>query len=98
MSCSITELSEKDVIEIGSGTVLGRIGDIEFDPKTGRITCMVIFGRQKMFGVGKTEEDIRFTWEDISVIGEETILILCPSLPPRSRPQKKNPFKNALGQ
>ncbi|MBR1811961.1 MAG: YlmC/YmxH family sporulation protein [Clostridia bacterium] len=93
MNCSITELCEKDVIEITGGTVLGRISDIEFDPQSGRITNLIIFGRQKMFGFGKTNDDIRFTWQDISVIGDDTILICCEIKPHREKP-KGNPVKS----
>ncbi|MBQ6164379.1 MAG: YlmC/YmxH family sporulation protein [Clostridia bacterium] len=93
MNCSITELCEKNVVEIGTGDLLGRIGDIEFDTETGAITCLVIFSRQKMLGFGKSEGDIRFSWKDISVIGEDTILICCEVKPQVRKPPKPGGLK-----
>ncbi|MBQ6020874.1 MAG: YlmC/YmxH family sporulation protein [Clostridia bacterium] len=93
MNCSITELCEKNVVEIGSGNLLGRIGDVEIDTETGMITCLVIFGRQKMLGMGKTDGDIRFAWKDISVIGEDAILISCDVKPQNRKPQKPGGIK-----
>ncbi len=97
MNCSITELCEKDVIEIGCGKMLGRISDIEFDTETGMITRMVIFGRHKMFGVGKSDEDLRFSWKDISVIGDETILICCEIPPQKKKEPKPGGWKGLFG-
>ena len=88
MNCSITELCEKNVVEVGTGNMLGRIGDIEFDTETGEITALTVFGRQKTFGFGKSDGDIRFLWQDISVIGADTILIRCEIRPQPPKPQK----------
>ncbi|WP_405343618.1 PRC-barrel domain-containing protein [Ruminococcus sp.] len=88
MNCSITELGEKNVIEIGSGNFLGKVGDVEFDTETGAITCLVIYGRQKMLGFGKSDGDIRFSWKDISVIGDDAILICC-DVPPAKKKEPK---------
>ena len=61
-----------------TGTVLGFIGELEIDTKTGSVANMVIFGRQKLFGVLGREEDINIPWENIEVIGEETVLVKGP--------------------
>ena len=88
MNCSITELGEKNVIEIGTGNFLGKVGDVEFDTETGAITCLVIYGKQKMLGFGKSEGDIRFSWKDISVIGDDAILICCDAPPVKKKEPK----------
>lgn len=92
MNCSITELCEKDVIEIKSGDMLGRVGDVEFCPEDGKITALIIYGRQKMFGIGKGDDDIKIPWENISVIGADTILVCCEIKRRPERP-KNNPLK-----
>ncbi len=97
MNCSITQLCEKDVIDIKSGNMLGKVSDVEFCPEDGRITALIIYGRQKMFGFGKGDEDIRINWCDISVIGEDTILVCCDA-PKRAEKQKNNPLKSIFNQ
>ena len=97
MNCSITELCEKDVVEIKSGNMLGRVSDVEFCPEDGRITALIIYGRQKMFGLGKGEEDIKISWDNISVIGADTILVTCEVRHHCERP-KNNPLKGIFNQ
>ena len=36
---------------------------------------LIIFGRQKLFGTLGREDDIQIPWENIEVIGEETVLV-----------------------
>ena len=93
MQCSITQLCEKDIIEVKSGNLLGKVSDVEFCPEDGRITALIIFGKQKLFGMGKPDEDIRIPWNNISVIGDDAILVCCEVCrePKRS---KQNPLKS----
>ena len=75
MKCSISSLCDKDVISIESGRNIGSVSDVEFDTCTGCITALIICGKQGFFGlVGKTE-DIRINWNDIEVIGNDSILV-----------------------
>lgn len=97
MNCSITELCEKDVVEIKSGNMLGKVCDVEFCPDNGTITALIIYGKQKMFGFGKSNDDIRINWGDISVIGEDTILVCC-EVPHCSERAKTNPLKGIFNQ
>ncbi len=57
------------------GCVLGFISDVELDTDSGRLTAVIIFGRLRFFGLFGREEDIIIPWEDISVIGGETVLV-----------------------
>ena len=97
MSCCITELCEKDVIDMKSGNLLGKVCDVGFCPEDGKITALIIYGRQKLFGFGKGEEDIKIAWSDISVIGADTILVCC-NVPPRPHRAKTNPLQSIFNQ
>ncbi len=73
----IADLKNKQLVCMGDGTVLGFLGDVEFDIETGKITSFIIYGRLRLFGLLGREEDIRIPFEEISVIGNETILVSC---------------------
>ena len=51
------------------------MGDIELDTETAALTAIVIRGRWRWFGLLGREKDIVIPWEEIEVIGEDTILV-----------------------
>ncbi len=75
MYCRIEELSHKQVVCMETGDLLGFVSDIEFDSKNGKITAIVIYGKQRLFGLFGKREDVVIPWENIAVVGEETVLI-----------------------
>lgn len=75
MICRIDELKNRQVVCIDNGYVLGYIGDIELDTTTGRLISIVIFGNLRVFGLLGREKDIIIPFEDIAVIGNETVLV-----------------------
>lgn len=75
MICRIDELKNKQVVCVKNGCVLGFISDIEMDTKSGKLTSIIIFGRVRFMGLLGHEEDIVIPWEDIAVIGSETVLV-----------------------
>ena len=75
MLCRIDELKNKQVVCVGDGCVLGFVSDVELDTENGNLTSIVIFGRLKFFGLFGREEDIVVPWNDIKVIGNETVLV-----------------------
>ncbi len=80
MICRIDELKNKQVVCVSDGYVLGYIGDIELDTDTGRLVSIIIFGNLRILGLLGREKDIVIPFEDISVIGEETVLVKTNSL------------------
>ena len=80
MICRIDELKNRQVVCVEDGYVLGYIGDIELDTKSGRLVSIVIFGNLKAFGLLGKEKDIVIPFEDIKVIGNETVLVKTSSL------------------
>ena len=83
MRCRITDMHNKEVINIGDGSRLGCVDDVEIDTCTAQIVAIVVHGRPKCLGLLGREEDIVIGWRHISVIGEDTILVNyeCPCKP-----------------
>lgn len=75
MSCCITELRCKEVINKADGARIGLVSDIEIDRSCGKVIALIVYGRPKYWGIFGRRERIRICWEDIDVIGDETILV-----------------------
>ncbi len=75
MNCCITDMREKEIINLRDGCRLGNVCDVEFDTCSGSITAIVIFGKGKMLGLMGRCDDIKICWNDIKVIGDDTILV-----------------------
>ncbi len=75
MTCRIDELKNKQVVCVKDGFVLGYISDIELDVESGKLVSLIISGALRVFGLLGREKDIIIPFEDIEVIGEETVLV-----------------------
>ncbi len=75
MIARISDMHEKEVINISDGTRLGFVDDLEVDTCTAQITALVIGGCNRLFGLLGKESDIVIQWKDIEVIGDETMLV-----------------------
>lgn len=73
----IAELKDRQVVNVIDGNVLGFVGDVELDTTNGKLSALVIYGRPKAMGFLGREDDIIIPWEDIDVIGAETVLVKC---------------------
>lgn len=75
MNCRIADMRHKEVINVKDGTRIGTVCDVEIDTVTARVLSIVIYGRLRLWGLLGREEDIIIKWQDIEVIGDETILV-----------------------
>ena len=41
---TIRELCEKEVVQLEQGVCLGRADDLEFDPATAQLKCLILLG------------------------------------------------------
>jgi YlmC/YmxH family sporulation protein len=73
----IAELKDRQVVCVKDGVILGFVGDVELDTENGKLSSLVIFGKAKAFGLFGREDDLVIPWENIEIIGEETILVNC---------------------
>lgn len=69
----LSELQEKKIISILTGKNIGTIIDIEIN-NTGNIDSLIIEQGRSLFNLNK-ESDIKVSWEDITKIGEDVILV-----------------------
>ena len=88
MSCRVTDMHNKEVINICDGSRLGCVDDVEVDTCTAQLLAIIIHGRPKFFGMIGREEDIIIPWNNINVIGEDTILVECKHICPPKPPHK----------
>ncbi len=72
---TVSELCERSVINISSGTNLGNVDDVVFSEKDALISHVVIYGRMKFFGFFGREDDIFIPWSDIKKVGEDVLLV-----------------------
>ena len=75
MFCRITDMHNKEVINVSDGCRLGCVDDVEVDTCTAQLVAIVIHGRPKCIGLFGHEDDIVISWKEIEVIGEDTILV-----------------------
>ena len=71
----ISELKQKDVININDGRRLGVVYDVEIDMEKGKIDALVVPGTGKILRLFSKESDIVVSWENIKKIGADVILI-----------------------
>ncbi|HNR05294.1 MAG TPA: YlmC/YmxH family sporulation protein [Bacillota bacterium] len=71
----ISELKQKDVININDGRRLGVVYDVEIDMEKGKIDALVVPGTGKILGLFSKESDIVVNWGNIKKIGADVILI-----------------------
>ncbi|HYF82024.1 MAG TPA: YlmC/YmxH family sporulation protein [Clostridia bacterium] len=71
----ISELKQREVININDGRRLGIVYDVEIDMEKGRIDAIVVPGTGRVLGLFSKESDIVVNWENIKKIGTDVILI-----------------------
>lgn len=78
MLYNIEDFKNKQIVSVETGSVLGYVSELEIDTETGAVANIIVFGKQKLFGVLGREEDIQIPWKNIEVIGNETVLVKGP--------------------
>ena len=96
MYCRVCDLRYKDVINVCDGTRLGFANDVEIDSVNARVISLIIYGRSRLFGLLGREEDTVILWNQIEVIGEDTILVHCPCNN-NPRPPRRRLFERLFG-
>lgn len=90
-SCRIVDLRHKEVINSSNGCRIGCVDDVEVNTENARLTAIIIYGRPKFFGLFGRNEDIVIRWDNIQLIGEDTILVKHCHIPGK-RNKWKFPF------
>lgn len=71
----LTEIREKEVINLYNGQRLGFVYDFEVDLEKGYLSGIILPGEGKMFSLFTKTNDIFIGWEQIIKIGVDTILV-----------------------
>ena len=87
MGCKFSDLRRKEVINIKDGSKYGYVSDVEVDTENARLCAIIVYGRLRCFGILGREEDYVIRWEDIQMIGDDTILVNCRSALHRKKRQ-----------
>ncbi len=74
MNYTLSELKNKEVVDLKSGAMLGRVDDVEIGEDSS-VHSMIVYGRPKLFGFLGRDQDLVIDYRDISLIGRDTILI-----------------------
>ena len=90
MKCRISDLQDKEVVDISSGARYGCIGDLEIDTDAGTIEALVVCGRSRALGLLGREPDQTFHWSAIRRIGEDLILVEGTAPKPLNRRQSRS--------
>ncbi len=91
MEQSFICLTEKQVINLCDGKILGYAIDLKIDVSCGRLTAIVLPGESGIFGFKKCT-DIIIPWEKICKIGEDAIIVDIGLLPSN---EKEDSCKNS---
>ncbi|MCD7803816.1 MAG: YlmC/YmxH family sporulation protein [Oscillospiraceae bacterium] len=75
MKCTLTELKHKEIIETKTGTMLGKISDIEIDTDGASVVSVIVYGRPRLFGILGRDSDMIIRYSDIDLVGRDTVLI-----------------------
>lgn len=75
MICSFSSLRNKEIVNIKTGLKIGYADDIELDTSNSNVVSIIVYGRSRAFGIMGRDEDIVIKCNNISLIGEDTILV-----------------------
>lgn len=75
MSCRLAELRHKEVINSCDGSRLGYVDDLEVDTHSSKVVAIIVYGRPRFFGLFGRSSDCIIPWDNICLIGEDTILV-----------------------
>lgn len=73
----LSDLSGKEVINLGDGARLGVIDECElvFDGKTGQISAIILPNRHRLFGLWRDSQVATIPWQAIKRIGDDIIIV-----------------------
>lgn len=72
---NLSEMREKEVINIRDGVKIGLIYDFEIDLESGKVVAVMIPGPGKILGIFGKNNDLMIDWKNIVRIGTDAILV-----------------------
>lgn len=75
MDVRFSDLRDREVINIATGSRLGYVGDVVLDLKEGRVAALIVPGPARFFGLLGRESDYVLPWSSVKQMGGDIILI-----------------------
>ena len=70
----LSEIQNKDVINLNTGMKIGNIIDIKINSESGKIESLIL-ERKKFSSISNSNDEIEIYWTQINKIGEDVILV-----------------------
>lgn len=70
----LSEIQNKDVINLNTGMKIGNIIDIKINSESGKIESLIL-ERKKFSSIFNSSDEIEIYWTQINKIGEDVILV-----------------------
>ena len=80
MSAKISDLQERQIVNIADGKCLGNIKDIELNVAAGTIQALVLPGNGGLLGMLQNQGELLVPWQKVVRIGVDVVLIDMPEL------------------
>ena len=74
---TLSQLRDKDVINLCNASRLGYINEIEFDSCSGQICSLILCRNGGLLGFGK-DDSLMLPWSRIECIGDDAVLVKIP--------------------
>ena len=71
----LSELQNKDVVDIITGEKIGNISDVEISNDTGNVLKMIVYEKKGLINMLRGGEEVTITWSQIKKIGTDVILV-----------------------
>lgn len=72
----LSEIEEKDVINVVTGERVGYVSSLRIDVNSGQITAVAVAPAQRLMSFfSKEEESVVIPWNQILKIGEDVIIV-----------------------
>jgi len=75
MLAKVSDLQEREIINVIDGRRLGPIKDIDIDIETGKITALILPGAGRFLSLFSRRDDYIVPWDKIIRIGVDVILV-----------------------
>lgn len=72
---NLSEIKEKEVINVKDGSKIGFIYDFEIDLEKGKVLAIIIPGPGKVLGIFGKNKDLVIEWKNIIRIGYDAVLV-----------------------
>lgn len=72
---NLSEMKEKEVINIRNGERLGFIYDFEIDLENGKVVAAIVPSYGKVLNIFSKNRDLYIPWQNIFKIGQDIILV-----------------------